>query len=126
MTRLGGPDFAEIPINRPKCPVMNFQRDGHMQMAVPEGRVNYSPSSLANQVPREDPKRGFASFPAREEGDKLRVRPASFADHFSQARQFFYSLTEREQNHLVAAFIFELSKVQTKAVRARMLSQRPM
>ncbi len=123
MTRLGGPNFAEIPINRPKCPVMNFQRDGHMQVAGQQGRVNYSPSSLTGQVPREDPKRGYMSFAAHEEGDKLRIRPASFADHFSQARQFFYSLTEPEQNHIVAAFTFELSKVETKAVRARMLSQ---
>ena len=123
MTRLGGPNFAEIPINRPKCPVMNFQRDGHMQMAVPEGRVNYSPSSLAKSGPREDPKRGYSSFAAREEGDKMRVRPTSFADHFSQARLFFDSLTETEQNHVIAAFTFELSKVETKMVRARMLSQ---
>lgn len=123
LTRLGGPNFAEIPINRPKCPVMNFQRDGHMQVALPQGRVNYSPSSLASSGPREDPKRGFSSFAAREEGDKLRVRPTSFADHFSQARQFFFSQTETEQNHIVAAFTFELSKVETKAVRTRMLSQ---
>ncbi|MDQ6735837.1 MAG: catalase, partial [Nitrospirota bacterium] len=123
MTRLGGPNFAEIPINRPKCPVMNFQRDGHMQVGVPQGRVNYSPSSLANQTPREDPKHGYTSFAAPEEGDKLRIRSKSFADHFSQARQFFYSLTEPEQNHLIYAFTFELSKVDTKAVRARMLSQ---
>jgi len=123
MTRLGGPNFAEIPINRPKCPVMNFQRDGHMQMGAQEGRVNYSPNSLAKQGPREDPKRGYMSFAAREEGDTLRVRPTSFADHFSQARQFFYSLTDTEQNHVVAAFTFELSKVETKAVRSRMLSQ---
>ena len=123
MTRLGGPNFAEIPINRPKCPVMNFQRDGHMQMGVPQGRVNYSPNSLAGQGPREDPKRGYTSFAAREEGDKLRMRPTSFADHFSQARQFFYSLSEPEQNHVIAAFTFELSKVDTKAIRARMLSQ---
>ncbi len=123
MTRLGGPNFAEIPINRPKCPVMNFQRDGHMQVAVPKGRVNYSPSSLAGDCPREDPKRGYTSFAAHEAGDTLRVRSSSFADHYSQARQFFYSLTEPEQNHLVAAFTFELSKVETKAVRTRMLSQ---
>lgn len=123
MTRLGGPNFAEIPINRPQCPVMNFQRDGHQQMGVPLGRVNYSPSSLAHQGPREDPKRGYNGFPAREAGDTLRIRSSSFADHYSQARQFFYSLTEPEQNHLVAAFTFELSKVETKSVRAQLLSQ---
>ncbi len=123
MTRLGGPNFAELPINRPKCPVMNFQRDGHMQIGVPQGRVNYSPNSLASSGPRADPKRGYTSFAAREEGDKMRLRPESFADHYSQARQFFHSLSEPEQNHLVAAFTFELSKVETKAIRARMLSQ---
>ncbi len=123
MTRLGGPNFAEIPINRPKCPVMHFQRDGHMQVAAQEGRVSYSPNSLAKDGPRSDPRSGYRSFPAHEEGDALRVRAASFADHFSQARQFFYSLTEPEQNHTIAAFTFELSKVETKEVRARMLSQ---
>ena len=123
LTRLGGPNFAEIPINRPKCPVMNLQRDGHMQMSLQAGRVSYSPSSLAEDTPRADPNVGFTSFAAREEGNKLRVRPQSFADHFSQARQFFYSVTEPEQNHIIAAFTFELSKVETKAVRARMLSQ---
>ena len=69
MTRLGGPNFAEIPINRPKCPVMNFQRDGHMQMGIPTGRVNYSPSSLADQTPRQNDARGFHSFAEREQGD---------------------------------------------------------
>lgn len=123
MTRLGGPNFAEIPINRPKCPVMNFQRDGHMQQSLQTGRVNYSPSSLAGDTPRQDSRRGYTSFAAREEGDTLRTRAASFADHFSQARQFFYSQTETEQNHIVAAFTFELSKVETAAVRARMLGQ---
>jgi len=123
MTRLGGPNFHQIPVNQSKCPVMNFQRDGHMQMNVPKGRVNYSPSSLSSQTPRQDPKRGYASFGSHEEGDKLRLRPSSFADHFSQARQFFHSQTETEQNHIVSAFTFELSKVETKAIRSRMLSQ---
>ncbi len=123
ITRLGGPNFAEIPINRPKCPVMNFQRDGYMQQAVPTGRVNYSPSSLADQVPRANPATGYKSCPVHEEGDKLRVRPSSFADHYSQARQFFYSLTVPEQNHVINAFVFELSKVDTQAVRTRTLSQ---
>ena len=123
MTRLGGPNFAEIPVNRPKCPVMNFQRDGFMQQSLQSGRVNYSPSSMSGETPRPDPRRGYSSFPAREEGDTLRTRAASFADHFSQARQFFYSQMETEQNHIVAAFTFELSKVETAAVRARMLGQ---
>ncbi len=121
--RLGGPNFAEIPINQPRCPMHNFQRDGHMQMQVPKGRVAYEPNSLAGDWPREDAKAGFRSFPAPVEGDKLRVRPDSFADHFSQARLFFISQTKPEQDHIVAALIFELSKVETPAVVVRMLGQ---
>jgi catalase len=123
LSRLGGPNFQQIPVNAPKCPVMHLQRDGHMQMTVPKGRVNYSPSSLQPDTPRQDPHQGLTSFAQRMEGDKLRVRAESFADHFSQARQFFYSQTVPEQNHIVSAFVFELSKVQTKAVRERMVGQ---
>ena len=123
LSRLGGPNFQQIPVNAPKCPVMHLQRDGHMQMTVPKGRVNYSPSSLQPDTPRQDPQHGLTSFAQRMEGDKLRIRAESFADHFSQARQFFYSQTAPEQNHIVSAFVFELSKVQTKAVRERMVGQ---
>jgi catalase len=94
-----------------------------MQTTVPKGRVNYSPSSLQADTPRQDPHQGLASFAEPMEGNKLRVRAESFADHFSQARQFFHSQTEPEQNHIVSAFIFELSKVETKAVRERMVGQ---
>ena len=123
ITRLGTPNYVQIPVNMPKCPVMNMQRDGHMQMFPQKGRVSYSPSSLEADTPRTDPHKGFTSFKAREEGDKLRVRSETFADHFSQALQFFNSQTEPEQNHIISAFIFELSKVDTKAVRERMLGQ---
>ncbi len=123
LKRLGGPNFQQIPVNAPKCPVMHNQRDGHMQMSPQKGRVNYSPSSLQPDSPSADPQRGLSSFAEPIEGNKLRIRAESFADHFSQARQFFYSQTEPEQNHIVAAFIFELSKVETKAVRERMLGQ---
>jgi catalase len=121
LIRLGGPNFHEIPINRPVCPMRNFQRDGHMRMAVPEGRVAYEPNSLDPSSPRENPVRGFASFPDPEAGPKLRQRPESFADHYSQARQFWRSMTPPEQSHIVSAFTFELSKVETMAVRTRML-----
>jgi catalase len=121
LIRLGGPNFHEIPINRPVCPMRNFQRDGHMRMAVPEGRVSYEPNSLAPTSPRENPTRGFTSFPDPESGPKLRQRPESFADHYSQARQFWRSMTPPEQSHIVSAFTFELSKVETMAVRTRML-----
>ena len=123
LSRLGGPNYTQIPVNAPRCPVMNMQRDGHMQMGAQKGRVSYSPSSLEAISPREDPKQGFHSFAAKEEGDKLRVRAESFADHFSQALQFFNSQTEPEQNHIISAFIFELSKVNTAAVRERMVGQ---
>jgi catalase len=123
LSRLGGPNFQQIPINAPKCPVMHNQRDGHMQMSLQKGRVHYSPSSLEHDSPRQDPHRGFSSFPEPVTGEKLRIRAESFADHFSQARQFFYSQTEPEQNHIIAAFIFELSKVETKAIRERMVGQ---
>jgi catalase len=123
LSRLGSPNFAQLPINAPKCPFHNFQRDGHMQTLKPQGRVSYSPSSLDPSTEREDPSSGFKSAQIPVEGDKLRVRPELFADHFSQALQFFNSQTETEQNHIVAAFIFELSKVETKAIRERMVGQ---
>ena len=123
MTRLGGPNFAQIPINAPRCPMRNFQRDGFHQMQVPKGPVNYSPNSRSADSPRQDAQTGFKSFPAHEEGDKLRVRAETFADHYSQARQFFYSQTDSEQGHIVSAFIFELSKVMGKPIRNRVLGQ---
>lgn len=123
LSRLGGPNYEQIPVNAPRCPMRNMQRDGHMTMIPQAGRVSYSPSSLEADSPRQDPSRGFASFHAAEEGDKLRIRSESFADHFSQALLFFNSQTETEQNHIVSAFVFELSKVETKAVRERMVSQ---
>ena len=123
LTRLGTPNYEQIPVNRPRCPVLNMQRDGHMQMFPQKGRVSYSPSSLEADSPRQDPHAGFTSYKAHESGDKMRVRAASFADHFSQALLFFNSQTVPEQNHIISAFIFELSKVETKAVRERMLGQ---
>ena len=121
--RLGGPNFSQIPINRPQCPMHSFQRDGHMQMEVPKGQVDYEPNSLSPDGPREDPAIGFRSFAAVESGARGRVRSPSFADHFSQARQFFISQTLPEQGHIVAALVFELSKVQAPSIRARMLGQ---
>ncbi len=121
LSRLGGPNFHEIPINRPVCPMRNFQRDGIMRMAGQPGRVNYEPNSLDPAGPREDPAQGFHSFPSGEAGEKLRLRPESFADHYSQARQFWLSMTEPEKRHIVSAFAFELAKVETGAIRKRML-----
>ena len=125
-SRLGTTNFHQIPINAPKCPVMNFQRDGHMQMLQPKGRANYEPNSLAEAGeiggPREDPVGGYKTFPSQEQGEKLRTRPESFSDHYSQARMFFRSIDPAEQAHLASALVFELSKVGIAAIRTRMLS----
>jgi len=121
LSRLGGPNFHEIPINKPVCPMRNFQRDGHMRMLAVPGRTNYEPNSLDPASPRENPVKGFASFPDPESGPKTRTRPETFADHYSQGRQFWRSMTPPEQAHIVSAFTFELSKVVTMAVRTRML-----
>ncbi len=120
LSRLGSTNFHQIPINAPKCPFGNMQRDGHMQMHPQATRVAYTPSLIDPSGPREHPS-GFRSFPAPVEGAKVRERSATFADHYSQARQFFMSQTEPEQDHIVAALVFELSKVEMPVVRAAML-----
>ncbi len=130
-SRLGTTNFHQIPINAPKCPFHNFQRDGMMQTLVPVGRANYEPNSLAQAGedggPRECPETGFSSFKANDERndpkEKLRVRSELFADHYSQARLFFQSQTEIEQTHIIAALVFELSKVGLPHVRERVLSR---
>jgi catalase len=123
LKRLGGPNFHQILINQARCPVHNLNRDGHMQMAAPKGQVNYEPSSLGPDIARESLDRGYETFPAAEGGEQLRVRPGSFADHYSQARLFFASQTEPEQTHIVAALVFELSKCLSPAVREAVLSR---
>ena len=119
--RLGGPNFSHLPINAPKCPFHHFQQDGHMALNHPSGRVNYQPNSFGIG-PRESAKRGFRSYEGLEEGPKSRLRPESFADHYSQARQFFLSQTANEQQHIIKAIVFELSKVETPAIRERLVS----
>ena len=120
--RLGGPNFTHIPINAPRCPFAHFQQDGHMAMRNPKGRANYEPNSWgADGGPRENPKIGFRSFPDTEEGTKVRLRPESFSDHYSQARLFFISQTPIEQKHLCDALVFELSKVERPDIRERMV-----
>ncbi|ATG38272.1 catalase [Phaeobacter piscinae] len=121
--RLGGPNFTHIPINAPKCPVHHFQQDGHMAMRNPKGRANYEPNSWDEDGgPRENPEIGFASYSERVQGGKQRTRSETFADHYSQARQFWISQTATEQNHIAAAYTFELSKCQHERIRLRMLS----
>lgn len=121
LKRLGSPNFTHIPVNAPKCPMHHFQQDGHMAMRNPIGRVNYQPNSWG-VGPREHPSRGFRSFAAQDESPKARLRPESFADHYSQARQFFASQTTTEQRHIVMALTFELSKVETPVIRERMVA----
>ena len=121
LSRLGSPNFHQIPVNAPKCPFANHQRDGHMQMAQPQGRVAYEPNTLSKVSPRENPVKGFRSASITEEGEKGRIRPESFADHYSQARQFYISLTAFEQAHLASALVFELSKLDHVHVREAMV-----
>ncbi len=121
LKRLGGPNFTHIPINAPKCPFANFQQDGHMAMRNPIGRVNYQPNSWG-EGPRESPDKGFRAFADAESGQKVRLRAKSFADHYSQARQFYISQTLPEQKHIAAALTFELSKVKTPVIRERVVS----
>jgi catalase len=123
LKRLGSPNFTYLPINAPKCPFHVFQQDGHMAMSNPKTRANYEPNSWGETGgPRENPEKGFHSYPAEITGEKLRIRSDSFADHYSQARQFYLSQTAIEQHHLANAFIFELSKVEKLAIRERMVS----
>jgi catalase len=123
LKRLGGPNFTQLPINAPKCPFAHFQQDGHMAMSNPRGRANYEPNSWGAQGgPREAPARGFISVPEPLKGEKLRVRSERFADHYSQARQFYVSQTAVEQKHIADALSFELSKVETLAIRERMVA----
>jgi catalase len=120
LKRLGSPNFTQLPINAPKCPFFNFQQDGHMTTANPKGRANYEPNSWGG--PRENPDTGYVSYPAIEQGEKLRIRPDSFADHYSQARQFYISQTPVEQGHISDAITFELSKVEKPEIRTRIVS----
>ena len=121
LSRLGSPNFHLIPVNAPKCPFANQQRDGHMQMAQPKGRVAYEPNSLAADSPREAPMTGFRTAGVNENGEKGRIRAESFADHYSQARQFYRSQTRHEQAHIASALVFELSKVEQLHIRQAMV-----
>jgi catalase len=127
-SRLGTSNFHQIPINAPKCPFANFQRDGMMQMAVPQGRANYEPNSLNIAEEDEGPRAnsaGFTTFPENGERNdptqKLRIRSELFADHFSQARMFYLSQSAIEQAHIASALVFELSKVMLGHVQQRVI-----
>lgn len=121
LSRLGSHNFHQIPINAPKCPFDNQQRDGHMQMTQPVGRVAYEPNSLSENSPRETLIRSFHSSASTEAGDKGRIRAESFADHYSQARLFYLSQTTYEQAHIASALVFELSKLEHPHIRTAMV-----
>ena len=123
LSRLGSPNFHEIPINRSIAPVHNNQRDGHMRQEINMGRVSYSPNSLGGGCPYQAKiaEGGFSSFNERVDAHKVRARSESFSDHFGQAKLFFNSQTQTEKDHIIRALRFELTKVETTAIRVRML-----
>ncbi len=122
ISRLGGPNFHEIPINSPIAEVHNNQRDGMHRQAIARGRVAYEPNSLAGGCPFQAGSAGFVSFPAPVREDKVRGKPEKFADHYTQATLFYNSQTDVEKAHIVGGFRFELSKLTVPAIRERMLS----
>ena len=122
ITRLGGPNFHEIPINSPVARVQNNQRDGMHRQALHRGRVSYEPNSLAGGCPFQAGSAGFVSFPEPVAEGIVRGKPEKFAEHYAQATLFFASQTEVEKAHIVAAFRFELSKVTVPAIRERMVA----
>jgi catalase len=125
ITRLGGANFHEIPINAPLAPVHNNQRDGLHRQAIPRGRVAYEPNSLGGGCPFQAGAAGFVSFPQpvdEGQGDKLRGKPEKFADHYTQATLFYDSQTAVEKAHIAGAFRFELSKLTVPAIRERVVS----
>ena len=124
LSRLGSANFHELPINQPIAEVHNNQRDGHMRHTIVKGRVSYEPNTLGGGCPMQRPweQGGFVSHPESLEGTKTRARSSSFADHFSQPALFWRSQTDWEKDHIVNAFCFELGKVETMAIRQRMVS----
>lgn len=122
ISRLGGPNFHEIPINAPLAPVHNNQRDGMHRQAVHRGRVAYEPNSLAGGCPFQAGMEGYVTFPEPVGGDELRGHPEKFAEHYNQASLFYHSQVDWERRHLASAFAFELSKVTVAAVRQRMVA----
>ncbi len=124
LKRLGGPNFHEIPINRPIAPMHNNQRDGHMRQQINKGKTAYQPNSVANGCPFQAKiaEGGFDTYPEKIDAKKVRERSESFRDHFSQATLFYNSQSEVEKQHIIKAFSFELGKVSIKEIRTRMLA----
>ena len=124
LSRLGGPNFHEIPINRPIAPVHNNQRDGHMRQTINAGQSSYHPNTIGNGHPFQAKvsEGGFVSYDERIDAKKIRARSKSFFDHFSQATLFFNSQSEAEKMHIIDAFRFELGKLEKPAIRERVVS----
>ncbi|HGA2319329.1 TPA: catalase HPII [Pseudomonas putida] len=127
ISRLGGPNFHQIPINQPVAPNHNNQRDALHQHVVHKGRASYEPNSIDGGWPKETPPAaqdgGFESYQERIDAHKIRQRSESFGDHFSQARLFFQSMSPTEQQHIIKAYSFELGKVEREHIRARQVNE---
>jgi catalase len=127
ISRLGGPNFHELPINRPVAPFHNGQRDAQHRTVIDKGRASYEPNSIDGGWPKETPPAaqdgGFESYPERIDAAKIRQRSESFSDHFSQATLFFNSMSDHEKEHIIAAYSFELGKVEREFIRAREVNE---
>ena len=125
LIRLGGPNFHEIPINRPLAPVHSNQRDGYHRAMINTGKTSYSPNSLGNNDPKPVPKDegGYVHYMEKVEGKKIRDRSEKFKDFYSQARSFYNSMSEPEKQHIISAFHFEVGKVESEEVRQKMVDQ---
>jgi len=127
ISRLGGPNFHQIPINQPTCPYHNFQRDGMHQMEIDSNPANYEPNSINDNWPRETPpsptRGGFESYQERVDGQKVRERSPSFGEYYAHPRLFWNSQTPIERQHIIDAFSFELSKVARVWIRERVVDQ---
>ncbi|WP_282365479.1 catalase HPII [Pseudomonas sp. PS02290] len=127
ISRLGGPNFHEIPINRPVSPNHNNQRDAQHRTTIDKGRASYEPNSIDGGWPKETPAGpedgGFETYHERVSAEKVRERSPSFGDHFSQATLFFNSMSEHEKEHIIAAYSFELGKVEREHIRARQVNE---
>ncbi|MEG6522910.1 catalase [Desulfotomaculum sp. 1211_IL3151] len=121
LIRLGGPNFHEIPVNRPVAPVHNNQRDGYHRMTIDRGRVSYYPNSLQANTPAPDPKNGYVHYHEKVEGQKIRERSESFRDHFRQATLFWNSMSPPEKQHIIDAFHFEVGSVKDKQIKQRVV-----
>lgn len=123
MIRLGGPNFAQLPVNRPVAQVRNNQHDGYSQHAIPQGKSSYFKNSLGGGCPALADEGVFRHYTEKLDGAKIRKRAASFENHYGQARMFYRSMTEPEAKHIVAAYAFELGKCEHVEIRQRALEQ---